>query len=258
MPDIELKHIKAYIAEEKDSIDEINHRILFAISETVDRDDEIVTAEAMFAAINHKTTFTANPICLPCHQHRLESGNPPCVGHWNPETVKQLENSVTIFLEFAHDTTLGGEYWKCYSKKHMRAISIGFQSLESHMEDRSGKQIRVITKIELYEISCVAVGCNPGALSELKKKFGWNEESQKDTETLITQIATRLFEPRIVELEARLEDLEILSIPEPDRLAESLLGDDSETPAPADGKKAENPLLKILKIIQDSQELKNE
>ena len=235
---MELKHIKAYIADEKDSIDEINHSILFTIPETVDRDDEIVTAEAIFNAINDEKTFAANPICLPCHQHRLEGGQPPCVGGWDVESARQLTNAVNIRLNFAFQTKLGAEYWNCYSKKHMRAISIGFSSLEWRMEDRSGNQVRIITKIELYEISCVAVGANPGALSKLKEQFGWDEnEISAEIKTLIANAAkkaTDSLEQRISALEAEIEDLKILLIPDSDELAEFFLGKDDESFVPAE------------------------
>ena len=241
-----LLHIKAYIVEEKNAIDEVNHKIQFVIPEKVDRDDEVVTAQAMFDAINDKTTFTANPICLPCHQHRLDSGNPPCVGNWEPETAKLLKNSVTIFLAFAHDTSIGGEYWKCYSKRHMRAISIGFQPKESSVETRAGKQVRVITKIELYEISCVAVGCNAGALSTIKSLFGWDEKDG------VPQNAKEYLDGKFEEIKKlvveQMDVIKELILPDQDGLAKALLGQDFEPSVPAEKISAEQ-IVKILKTV---------
>lgn len=245
---MELKHIKAFISEDEKAIDETKHRILFTIPETVDRDDEIVTAEAIFKAINDQKSFAANPICLPCHQHRLEGGEPPCVGSWDVESAKQLKNSVNMYLNFAHTTKLGGAYWDCYSQKHMRAISIGFNANEWRMEDRAGKQIRIIYKIELFEISCVAVGCNPGALSKLKSDFGWME--QKD----VPQNAKAYFDEKFKELkDTVMEQFELLKtsiIPDRDGLAKALLSQDAlDSPAPAD--KAESLMKTIEKILYE-------
>lgn len=235
--EIELKHIKAFIADEKGSIDETTHSILFTIPETPDRDDEIVTADAIYNAIIDKKTFAANPICLPCHQHRLDGGQPPCVGSWNVESATKLKNAVNIRLNFAVGTSLGDEYWNCYSKRHMRAISIGFHPQESHVEDRGGNPIKITTAIELYEISCVSVGCNAGALSKIKEKFGWEE---KDA---IPQNAKEYLDGKFKELAdsftEQIEDLKALLIPDSDELAKSLLGEDDDTLVPAEGIKAE-------------------
>ena len=37
------------------------------------------------------------------------------------------------------DTKLGDEYWKLYSKKHMRAVSIGFRIIDDHEVTEGGK-----------------------------------------------------------------------------------------------------------------------
>jgi len=227
---MELKHIKAFIAEDEKSIDEAGHRILFTIPETVDRDDEIVTAEAIYNAINDRKAFAANPICLPCHQHRLDGGQPPCVGSWDVESAKQLKNAVNIYLNFAHTTKLGEEYWHCYSLRHMRAVSIGFGSREWKMEERGGNQIRVITKIELYEISCVAVGANPGALSKLKAQFGWDDKDG------VPANAKEYLDGKFKELQdaftEQIEELKLLAFPDSDKAANELLGLEEELESP--------------------------
>jgi hypothetical protein len=135
MPE-EIKHIKAYISEKQNSIDESNYKILFMIPEITDRDDEIVTAQAIYNAIKDKKTFAANPACQPCHQSRLDDGKPPSVGHWDVETAKLVPGGVEIWLEFGVGPrpkeeliTLGDFYWWTYSHKHMRAVSIGFRTI---------------------------------------------------------------------------------------------------------------------------------
>ena len=134
--DMELKHIKAFISEKQDSIDSSHYKILFMIPEITDRDDEIVTAQAIYNAIKDKKTFAANPACQPCHQHKLDDGKPPSVGHWDVETAKLVSGGVEMWLEFAvgpdpdkNLQTLGDFYWWAYSRKHMRAVSIGFRTI---------------------------------------------------------------------------------------------------------------------------------
>jgi len=250
----ELLHIKAFISDSEKAIDEANHSILFTIPEIVDRDDEIVTAQAIYDAIGDRKNFASNPICLPCHQHRLEGGQPPCVGSWDVESAKKLANSVNVELKFAIGTKLGDEYWNCYKAKHMRAISIGFRALDRSMEDRKGRQVRIISKIDLYEISCVAVGCNPGALSKLKSMFGWDEKQNEEVENLIKQIVAAEVEAKLADIRSEIEDVKLLVTPDSDDFAEKLLlGDNDSEPviSRVDDTNSESSLSKILNIMQN-------
>ncbi len=127
----DVRRVHAFIADEKGAINEDDHSILFAVSTgIVDRDREQVIPQAVFEAINRKGEFHANPICLPCHKHRLDSGMPPCVGSWDTETAKLLKRAVDMRLFYAAETELGLAYWKVYSTRHMRAVSLGFRILE--------------------------------------------------------------------------------------------------------------------------------
>ena len=241
--DIELKHIEAFIADDKKAIDEQSHRILFTIPEVVDRDDEIVTADAIYNALIDKENFAANPTCQPGHQSRLNDGKPPCVGSWDVATAQKITNAVRIWLNYAIGpnpnqlTTLGDYYWWAYSQRHMRAVSIGFQALEWRIEDRNGKQIRVITKIILYEISCVSVGANQGALAKYKSIFNFDEKDG------VPQKAKEYLDGKFKELQdsftEQIEDLKALIIPDSDELAKSLLGRDNDSLTPAEEIKAE-------------------
>ncbi|HAL45691.1 MAG: hypothetical protein A2Y12_06130 [Planctomycetes bacterium GWF2_42_9] len=252
----ELLHIKAFIAESEKAIDEENKSILFSIPEVVDRDNEIVTAQAIYDAIHDKKNFAPNPACLPCHDHKLSSGKPPCVGHWDIESATLLKNSVEMKLLFAWDTELGGEYWKVYSKRHMRAVSIGFHTLEWKMEDRKGVQVKIITKIILYEISCVAVGCNPGALSKLKSMFGWNEKQNDEAQEVIKQIVAKEIEKQLSDLRAEVEDMKLMVMPDSDEFAEKMLGDNSDPFASqAKEKDSEQALVKILNSINQCKQV---
>ncbi len=176
----ELKHISAFIAEGKEAISEEDYSIEFVVSkEVVDRDNEIVLAEAVLDAIQRKNEFSANPICLPCHQHRLPDGTPPCVGSWDVSTARIRDRAVLMRLRFAVDTKLGEAYWRVYSKRHMRAVSIGFRVLEGRDEVHDRVHIHVVERIELYEISCVGVPSNREALSTLKAIGNWQEDRER-------------------------------------------------------------------------------
>lgn len=159
------KHCIAYASTEKAAINEETRSIRFVVSaEEVDRDNDIVTAEAMAGAIK---AFADNPVCLACHQHRLADGMPPVVGSWNTETFKQSGKRSEMELTFA-TTDLGETYWKLYKDRHMRAVSIGFRILDAKEEVKNQVRVYVITKIELFEISCVPVGSNRSALAKIK------------------------------------------------------------------------------------------
>jgi len=176
---METRHILAYISKAADAINQDDHSINFVVStDIVDRDNERVMPEAVMEAIT-KGDFANNPAALPCHLHRLQTGMPPSVGHWDTDTARLLKHRVEMRLNFAADTQLGGEYWKYYSKRHMRAVSIGFRIIDGHEEVIDGKRIYIITKIDLFEISCVPVGANAQALSKHKEWFTHADDPAK-------------------------------------------------------------------------------
>ncbi|MFA5187034.1 MAG: HK97 family phage prohead protease [Patescibacteria group bacterium] len=223
----ELKHIHAFIDTDAKAIDEDTHSIDFIVSkEVIDRDDEIVLADAVIEAIHRKNEFTANPICLPCHMSKLQNGEPPCVGSWDTETARVVGKAVRMKLRFAMKTNLGVEYWNAYSDRHMRAVSIGFRTLDYRVEEQGGKRIYIATKIELYEISCVAIGSNREALSIIKSLYG---EQGKGSAAQLEPLITKLLNDRLGRLEdaltAQLDELKDMIVPDRDDLAKSLMLD---------------------------------
>jgi len=81
-----------------------------------------------------------------------------------------------LFCEiYFHDLTeLAREYWDLYSNKIQKAFSVGFIPIEGERRNVEGKWIFVHTKVELIEVSCVAVPSNRQALSrsaERKRGF---------------------------------------------------------------------------------------
>lgn len=150
------------------SVDQANPNLVHAVvsSGIIDRYNEIVTVEAFRNAIKD-SNFIENNVVLPAHQHRLENGDPPVIGNVLTETYRLdgVDSFVDILFD---DDELSQKYARKYLKKVMRAFSIGFRGLEGTYENRDGKQIWLWTKIELLEISAVAVPACPSALSRVK------------------------------------------------------------------------------------------
>jgi HK97 family phage prohead protease len=130
----------------------------------IDRDNEIILPDAFRENL---PVYMKNPVVLAGHQHRLQDGKSPVVG----AVVKAwIDGSgLWVIIEFAK-TALGEEYWILYRDKKQRAFSVGFIPIEHRFEDRNGKQVLIHTKVELLEISCVAVPSNREALSRSKQR----------------------------------------------------------------------------------------
>ena len=232
---METRHILAYISKAPDAIREDDHSINFIVStDTVDRDNERVMPEAVMESIT-KGDFANNPAALPCHLHRLENGMPPSVGHWDTDTAQLLKHRVEMRLNFAADTQLGGEYWKYYSKRHMRAVSIGFRIIDGHEEVINGKRIYIITKIELFEISCVPVGANAQALSKHKEWFTHTDDPTNASatfdvkaiaDTILDKIKNQI-DVTFVAIRDDLEDIKSLLVHDHGEYAEELSLDDA-------------------------------
>ncbi len=249
----EMRHVHAFIVNEKDAINEDDHSINFVVStDVVDRDNEMVMADAVHEAIHRKDEFHANPICLPCHKHRLDSGMPPCVGHWDVDTAKLLKHRVEMRLIYDMKNEIGSAYWNAYHDRHMRAVSIGFRIQDGHEQVKDDKRIYIITKIELYEVSCVGVGANRQALAKLKGFGGWQESGadQKELPQRVADFFTKHFDDLRADFTAQIDELKDLMITDPDGLAEELvLGKRSEPSGRGDDNTAEQVLDKMEKLL---------
>ncbi len=228
----DLRHLLSFIAKGEGAINEEGHSINFIIStDKLDRHSEIVAVEAIEKTIPQ---FADNPCCLGCHQHRLITGTAPVIGSWDTETYKARKHHSEMRLNFAVDTELGENYWKLYSKRHMRAVSIGFIPQEWH-EEKDEKRGRhwIHTQIELIEISCVAVGANQGALAKLKEYYGTAlEPDDKSTDNIERAIA-KYFETLKEQLDERFANIEALITDGQDRTASLQLGSGFDLPDPA-------------------------
>lgn len=233
------------------SVDTDNRRITVCISKNeIDRHGERIEIQAIAAALQ---LYTTNPVVLGDHQHRLTSGKSSVIGHAPPKSFKVLKEEVHLDIVFS--TTENAEtYWINFRDGHQKAISIGFIDKGWRKETVDGREIYVTTEMELLEVSCVAVGANRGALVKVAGMF--DRYAEKDIpesakEYLDTNHAEIL--KHISELktfyEEGIEDIKSLLITDPDGLAEHLLGDGPDSPAPAgDNNKAEQ-------IVKDCREI---
>ncbi len=182
----EKTDILAYRVKDAKSTNYEQRRIRFKISSgKIDRHGHIVKPEAVEKAIK---AFGSNPICLPCHMHALDNGEPPTVGSWDVDSFKVNGKTPEMDLVFS-EGKLGEMYFQEYKAGHMNAVSIGFMVDDSTVEVQSGNRVYVINGLELLEISCVAVGANREALQ--RKGIVGDSDS---TVELIKQMKDELLE----------------------------------------------------------------
>lgn len=149
------------------SIDQANRRIT-AVASTgnVDRHGEIILPSAFEEML---PIYMTNPVVIASHQHRLDSGHSSVVGNAVKIWIDKV--GLNVIVEFEDETELGKEYWTLYSKKRQRAFSVGFIPLEwKDEQDEKLGRVRIYTKVELLELSCVPVGSNRESLSKARQR----------------------------------------------------------------------------------------
>jgi len=263
------------------SIDKENRRITVCISKAeIDRHNERIEISAITEAL---ALYATNPVVLGDHQHRLSTGKSSVIGHAPPESFKVLENEVDVDIIFSV-TENAETYWINYRDGHQKAVSIGFIDLEWRLDEEDGRKVFVSIKIELLELSCVAVGANRGALLKAKGMFDRIKESvyhceciecghQEISETHCKDLKCsecggqmrRVERPgpgqnqeqgvskQISDLktfiESELDEIKTLLIADPDGFAKGLLGDSSESSVPAGDKKQSERDVKVIENV---------
>jgi len=162
------------------SIDQAKRRI-HAIASTgeVDRHGEIIEVEAWRECL---PIYMKNPVVITTHQHRLETGHSSVVGSVIEIWIDKA--GLNVIVEFEDETELGKEFWVLYGKKRQRAFSVGFIPLEwKDEQDEKLGRVRIYTKVELLEISCVPVGSNRESLSKARQsKMSFVERKRLERE----------------------------------------------------------------------------
>lgn len=139
------------------AIDEVNHIIRGVFSTSgEDRHGEIVDQNGW-----KLEEYMANPVILFAHDHYT-----PAVGKCL-ELTKDGNGNLEGAIQFAveEDTSgLAATLWGLYSKKFMRAFSVGFQN-DLYEVDQETDTI-ILRENTLFEISCVNVPANAMALAK--------------------------------------------------------------------------------------------
>jgi len=79
-----------------------------------------------------------------------------------------VNNALELDIEFAPEEAnpAAEQVWQLWKLGFIRAVSVGFQPIEYHWEERDGGSVMVYDKAELIEVSVVAIPSNPETLSK--------------------------------------------------------------------------------------------
>ena len=158
-PEIEHKSLAALMMKKGVDVDK---RTVTAVANrpTADRDGEVIDDKAW-----DLKNFRDNPVLMLSHDY---FGLP--VGKVQTIAVDKKTNDLIFTAEFAPNA-MGDELLNMYDKDFIRAFSVGFIPKKSVTGDEIDRAKfpdatirRVFTKVELLEISCVAIPAHPEAL----------------------------------------------------------------------------------------------
>ena len=258
-----MKPKMKYFYPKVKSIDSDNRRITVCISkDEIDRHGERIEIQAIADALK---LFASNSVVLGDHQHRLSSGKSSVIGHSDPDSFRVLDDEIDIDILFSI-TENAETYWINYRDGHQKAVSIGFIAHEWKHEDDGDKKVWVATRIELLEVSCVAVGANRGALIKEKDKFDALAENSNEKDNNILVALCEMLQQDISKLgglfnqlkaatgkdfdniRADLDEIKSLLITDPDGLAEGFVfGESSVQSAPAGDNVSAEQTVNVLK-----------
>lgn len=133
-----------------------------ASTDSIDRHGDRIKPEAFDETA--KPFLRTNPVLLAAHMHRAPDGSPTVIGSVTDLVIQGTRVEMSGVITGA--TQLGREWGALVRDKHVRAVSIGFIPLASDFDGEvlPGKTVEVFTRIELLEISLVAVPANAEAL----------------------------------------------------------------------------------------------
>lgn len=148
----------------KSPIEDKEDRTIVAIGSTedIDRAKEVIEINAW-----NIDNYLKNPVILLNH-------NPDSLPIGKALWVKKDKRGLLFKIQFA-DTTIGNEVYKLYKDGIMNTFSVGFKPKKA---TRNMDGVRVFEDVELLELSCVTIPCNPNAVV-LEKSY-MNEIKKKD------------------------------------------------------------------------------
>jgi HK97 family phage prohead protease len=162
---VTIKHddilTRALAASDVRVIDQANRTITARImTMEMDRHGTVIPPSSIRKTLKD---YLKNPVVLASHDHYGDA-NPPVVARVVGIEIKDDYAEATI--QFA-TTPLADQYWTLYRDGFMRGFSIGFRVVKRSRkprEDGTG-EYEVFEEIELFEVSCVAIPSNKGALA---------------------------------------------------------------------------------------------
>ena len=134
----------------------------FANKATIDRGDEIITTDAW-----ELDNFKRNPIIL--FNHGMDSLGGTPVG--KATEIKQTDQGLFLKVKLSNSQAPGIKMVRdLVEERILKAFSVGFNPKQSDMIQIDGKDVRQISKAELFEVSIVGVPMNQDSLFDLSAK----------------------------------------------------------------------------------------
>lgn len=150
----------------------------YASTGCIDRSADVIPPEEIKKAM---PAFMKNPVLLAAHTHQGRDGQSTVIG--KIVSWKVDKKGLWIEAEFAQ-TSLAEEYWSLYKGGFQKGFSIGFNGARRN-ENREGKQVWVWYDLELYEISCCAIPCNPETLAAGTKGFVHRKRIEREKQQIM-------------------------------------------------------------------------
>ena len=148
------------------AVEKDKYQIGFVITrDSVDRDGERILPKAFEEDLGY---FLDNPVVL--HNHNMRE---PAVGQ--VVNHKITDEEIKMWVKFAYDENpMAAMLWKLYSADppYMRMNSAGFITLEATNDEKMklpGQKNMTYTRVEMIELSLVAIGANRHATAMIPK-----------------------------------------------------------------------------------------
>lgn len=115
--------------------------------------------------------FRQNPVILWAHNATWGTEELP-IGR--ASETRMEDGKLVTRIEFApvEVSELAERCWNAYRLKFLRAVSVGFWPRSYRWEERDGREVLVLFRNILLEISCVPIGSNPDAFARSIRNLG--------------------------------------------------------------------------------------
>lgn len=115
--------------------------------------------------------FRQNPVILWAHNATWGTEELP-IGR--ASETRMEDGKLVTRIEFApvEVSELAERCWNAYRLKFLRAVSVGFWPRSYRWEERNDREVLVLFRNILLEISCVPIGSNPDALARSIRNLG--------------------------------------------------------------------------------------